>query len=368
MSSLTTGAQVSGAQKRSTRRSMRELGAARRIQRRKEMMRKKENLAPQKGNVPLEEKKKKKSPSEAKAKSKANPVVDASEKRKQKKPAARSTGPWSLRDFDVGRPLGKGIYGHVYLVREKRSSKKKVLALKVLFKSQLEKARVVHQLKNEIEIHSRIGRRHPNLLKMYGHFQDEKRVYLVLEYAPGGELFKVLRKSPNGRFTEERAASYVGQLASALCCLKKHNVLHRDLKPENILIGKDGKLKLADFGWAVRVRNSGDAAKRETLCGTLDYLPPEMIHGTQYGAETDAHSLGAMMYEFLTGMPPYKSEENDETYALIVSANYSVPSFVSAAAKDLLAKLLVADPAQRLPIEHVCKHPWIVENSSLSST
>ena len=126
---------------------------------------------------------------------------------------------WKLEDFDIGRPLGKGKFGNVYLAREKAS--KYIIALKVLFKSQLIKAGVEHQLRREIEIQSHL--RHSNILRMFGYFYDETRVYLILEYAPRGEMYKTLQKSRNGRFDEPKTAKYIKQMADALiyCHSKK---------------------------------------------------------------------------------------------------------------------------------------------------
>ncbi len=131
---------------------------------------------------------------------------------------------WKLDDFDIGRPLGKGKFGNVYLAREKKS--KYIVALKVLFKSQLQKAQVEHQLRREIEIQSHL--RHPNILRMYGYFYDETRVYLILEFAPGGEMYKALQKHPNKRFDEVRTGKYMKQLADALsyCHAKKVRQRH----------------------------------------------------------------------------------------------------------------------------------------------
>merc|ERR1719284_1859438 len=119
---------------------------------------------------------------------------------------------WKLEDFDIGRPLGKGKFGNVYLAREKKS--KYIVALKVLFKSQLQKAQVEHQLRREIEIQSHL--RHPNILRLFGYFYDESRVYLILEYAPRGELYKSLQKQPKQRFDEPRSAKYIRQMSDAL--------------------------------------------------------------------------------------------------------------------------------------------------------
>ena len=130
---------------------------------------------------------------------------------------------WTLDDFDIGRPLGKGKFGNVYLAREKKS--KYVVALKVLFKSQLKKHQVEHQLRREIEIQSHL--RHPNILRMYGYFYDETRVYLILEYAPKGEMYQALQKFPGGKFPEPDTAKYISQMSNALLYCHSKKVIPR---------------------------------------------------------------------------------------------------------------------------------------------
>jgi serine/threonine protein kinase len=142
-------------------------------------------------------------------------------------PAPRS---WTLADFEIGRVLGRGKFGQVYMAREKHS--KQIIALKVLVKEQLRANGVAHQLRKEVEIHSRI--RHQNILPLYATFQDETRVYLVLKHAGGGDLYKKLRA--NRRFSEKDAATYVAQLVSALEACHAQHVIHRDIKPENLLL------------------------------------------------------------------------------------------------------------------------------------
>merc|ERR1719429_1023008 len=137
--------------------------------------------------------------------SKSETSTDSSAASAPTGPASGAGQRWKLDDFDIGRPLGKGKFGNVYLAREKRS--KYIVALKVLFKSQLQKGGVEHQLRREIEIQSHL--RHPHILRMFGYFYDETRVYLILEYAPGGEMYKALQKQPEGRFDERRTAKYV---------------------------------------------------------------------------------------------------------------------------------------------------------------
>ena len=134
---------------------------------------------------------------------------------------------------------------------------------------------------------------------MYGYFWDEKRIYLILEFAPGGELYK--RLTAKGRFSETETAKYILEMSRALeYCHQKH-VIHRDIKPENLLLGLNGELKIADFGWSVHA----PSLRRETFCGTLDYLPPEMVEVKGYDEKVDLWSLGVLCYEFLVGEPPF---------------------------------------------------------------
>ncbi|XP_042318433.1 aurora kinase A [Sceloporus undulatus] len=263
---------------------------------------------------------------------------------------------WSLDDFEIGRPLGKGKFGNVYLAREKES--KFILALKVLFKSQLEKAGVEHQLRREVEIQSHL--RHPNILRLYGYFHDATRVYLILEHAPRGEVYKELQKL--SKFDEQRTATYMTELADALSYCHSKRVIHRDIKPENLLLGSNGELKIADFGWSVHAPSS----RRSTLCGTLDYLPPEMIEGRTHDEKVDLWSLGVLCYEFLVGKPPFEAETYQETYRAISKVDYKFPPFVTEGARDLISKLLKHNPYQRLPLEEVLKHSWVTTHSTKS--
>lgn len=232
-----------------------------------------------------------------------------------------------------------------------------MVALKILYKSQLVGSGVQHQLRREVEIQSHL--RHPNVLRLFGYFYDDSKVYLILEYAARGELYRELQR--RGRFDERRAAGYVASLASALAYCHAKHVIHRDVKPENLLLGVAGELKVADFGWSVHAPNS----RRRTLCGTLDYLPPEMVEGAEHGPAVDLWSLGVLAYEFLYGSPPFEAAGHSDTYRRILAVDLTFPEtpHVSPQAKDLIRKLLVKDPAKRLPLDQVLHHPWITANA-----
>jgi aurora kinase, other len=252
--------------------------------------------------------------------------------------------------FDIGKPLGKGKFGRVYLAQEKRTGF--VCALKVMHKAELVSSKVEKQLRREIEIQSNlrspplhppikntpseqdINSRHPNILRLYGHFHDATRVFLILEFAGQGELYKLLRKK--GKFSDSRASTYIHQMSLALSYLHKKHVIHRDIKPENILISISGEIKISDFGWSVHAPST----RRTTLCGTLDYLPPEMVEGKDHNEKVDLWSLGVLAYEFLVGSPPFEELSGyGATYKRIARVDLKIPEFVTPEARDLIQKV-----------------------------
>jgi len=238
-----------------------------------------------------------------------------------------------LAMFEIGKPLGKGKFGRVYLAKERSSNF--VCALKVLHISELQHGGVERQVRREIEIQSNLA--HPNILRLYGHFHDAKRIFLILEFAGKGELYKHLRKEQ--LFPEWKAAAYIAQMASALKYLHGKHIIHRDIKPENILVGIHGEIKLSDFGWSAHAPNN----RRKTMCGTLDYLPPEMIKppsGSEgyYSEKVDLWSLGVLTYEFLVGEAPFEDTQ-PMTQRRIVRCEMKIPSFVSPEARDLIKRV-----------------------------
>ncbi|KAI6785785.1 Serine/threonine-protein kinase-like protein [Emericellopsis cladophorae] len=295
--------------------------------------------------------------------SSSRPSADIDEQQLQRNPQLvdqPTIKQWHLGMFEIGRPLGKGKFGRVYLARERSSGY--ICGLKVLHKNELQAGGGVEkQVRREIEIQSNL--RHPNILKLYGHFHDSKRIFLILEYAAKGELYKHLRKEH--RFPEWKGAQYISQMASALHYLHRKHVIHRDIKPENILVGIHGEIKISDFGWSVHAPNS----RRKTMCGTLDYLPPEMVKpgssDNYYDEKIDLWSLGVLTYEFLVGEAPFE-DTPVMTQRRIARAEMTVPKFVSPEATDLIKKLLVLDPSKRLPLDQVQKHPWITKHCDSS--
>ncbi|VDB91791.1 unnamed protein product [Peniophora sp. CBMAI 1063] len=269
----------------------------------------------------------------------------------------RPTREWRLKDLDIGRPLGKGKFGRVYMVRTKIEPHF-ILALKCQYKSEIVENKVEKQIRREIEIQQNL--RHPNVLRLYGYFHDEKRIFLMLEFAAQGELYKQLTKAPY-HFSESRSSRYIDQMADALSYLHAKHVIHRDIKPENILLGMNGELKIGDFGWSVHA----PGLRRKTLCGTLDYLPPEMVEHKDHNEKVDHWALGVLTYEFLVGKPPFEDLEGGQwgTYKKISRVNFNFPrDRVTPEARDLITKLLRYDPDERLPLADVLTHPWILKH------
>jgi serine/threonine protein kinase len=180
----------------------------------------------------------------------------------------------NLKEFSIGKPLGRGRFGRVFMAIHNKSEI--LVALKFLSKNELVKSRMEQQVVREIEIHNQLN--HPNIVEFLGYFTDPRRIYLIFEYCLHGELYKFVQKQPNRVLDVERTATYIFQAADALVYAHSKGVMHRDIKPENMLLGVYQEVKLSDFGWGIH----DGRGKRKTICGTLDYLPPEMVQRTEY--------------------------------------------------------------------------------------
>lgn len=246
-------------------------------------------------------------------------------------------------DFEPLRCLGKGTYGTVHLVKQARTGK--LFAQKQFRKASLTvKQQLVEQTKTERAILESINR-HPYVVKLFYAFQDQERLYLILEYAQGGELFT--RMLTEGMFPEETAAFYMAELVLALNHLHHTvGVVYRDLKPENILLDADGHLLLTDFGLS-KVAVDGDYRCR-SMTGTLEYMAPEVIQQQSYGAEVDWWSFGVLGFELLVGNSPFHANNDAKIQEKIVKSRLVLPFYMSADAKDLLTRLLRKKPKERL--------------------
>ena len=262
-----------------------------------------------------------------------------------------------LSDFLIGKKLGSGQFGHVYLAKLK--STQFICAIKVINKKRLlkESLKCINQVRREIEIQSHLH--HPNILSIYNFFWDKKNIYLVIEYANGGELFQILHNEENGRFSEPKAAFYVEQVCNAIEYIHKLNVIHRDIKPENILLSNE-TIKLADFGWSIHQKSN---KSRPTFCGTAEYMPPEVINGEAHIPPSDLWCLGILIYELCAGVPPFNAKNNAETiHKIKIFKMRDYPEYFSEECKDLIGKLIKRSSKDRITIQEVKNHPWIINN------
>uniref|UniRef100_A0A6U0K1E1 Aurora kinase n=1 Tax=Percolomonas cosmopolitus TaxID=63605 RepID=A0A6U0K1E1_9EUKA len=266
---------------------------------------------------------------------------------------SQSSRKWKLSDFVLGKQLGKGKFGVVYVAFEKKS--KKTVALKILDKRRMKLDKCSSLVKREIKIQSQLV--HQNVLKLYGYFTDTAKVYLILEYCPKGEVYRQLKRSK--RFSEKRSSHYIEDVAKALQYCHSKSVIHRDIKPENLLLGKQGDVKLCDFGWSIQTE---EGQRRSTMCGTLDYLAPEMVEKRSHDSNLDLWCLGVLCYEFLCGKAPFHSTSSQETFRKISRVEIKFPSFVSEDARNLIRQLLKRTRADRLSLENVLNHPFITKH------
>lgn len=247
-------------------------------------------------------------------------------------------------EFEPLRCLGKGTYGTVLLVKQRATGK--LYAQKQLKKASLVVHRkLIEQTKTERQILESVNR-HPFVVKLFYAFQDHEKLYLILEYGQGGELFTHLNTEK--MFSETVAAFYMAEMLLAIAHLHTNlGVVYRDLKPENCLLDADGHLLLTDFGLSkVSAEESGESCN--SFLGTVEYMAPEVILGKKYGKPVDWWSFGALGYDLMTGNPPFRGQNHAKIQDNIVKQKLSLPYFLSADAKDLLTRLLRKDPAKRL--------------------
>lgn len=246
----------------------------------------------------------------------------------------------SIDAFELLKVIGKGSFGKVMQVRKKDTSR--IYALKVIRKAHIiSRSEVTHTLA-ERTVLAQVNS--PFIVPLKFSFQSPDKLYLGLAFVNGGELFHHLQRE--GRFSEERSRFYAAELFCALEHLHSFNVIYRDLKPENILLDYTGHIALCDFGLCKL--NMGDQETTHTFCGTPEYLAPELLLGQGYTKAVDWWTLGVLLYEMLTGLPPFYSEDVNVMYRKILHDPLLFPVDVQYDARDLLVKLLQRDPKARL--------------------
>jgi len=259
---------------------------------------------------------------------------------------------WNLSDLDVKQTLGMGAFGRVKLVKVKATGAS--YALKCLSKKAVVENGLQEHIMNEKKIMAALD--HPFITKFYAALQDDRYVYFLLEVLIGGELFTFLRNET--QFPEQWSRFYAASVLMAYCQIHSRKIAYRDLKPENLVLDSLGYVKIVDFGLAKKVEG-----KTWTLCGTPDYLAPEIILNEGHDLGVDYWALGVLIYEMTAGIPPFYADSPMDVYEKILSGHINIPSYFSRSISDLVKKLLKTYQSKRLGKTKggtgtVMKHKW----------
>lgn len=246
---------------------------------------------------------------------------------------------FSLDDFILLRTLGTGTFGRVHLSRY-AASDDRFFAIKVMKKSEIIRLSQLEHVYCEKQLLSHL--KHPFIVALYATFQTKESLFMVMEYVIGGELFSYLRRAT--RFCQYTTVFYAAEIVLALEYLHAYDIVYRDLKPENLLLDAQGHIKLTDFGFAKVLYKQ----KTWTLCGTPEYLAPEIILGKGHDKMVDWWALGILVFEMLAGYPPFFDQDNYSIYEKILKGVYLFPPYVDELGRDFVRRLLVVDPNLRL--------------------
>ncbi|KAL1545086.1 CBL-interacting protein kinase 18 [Salvia divinorum] len=257
-----------------------------------------------------------------------------------------------MHKYELGRLLGQGTFGKVYYARSLQTGQ--VVAIKVIDKDKIMKVGIINQIKREISIMRLV--RHPYIIHLYEVMATKTKIYFVMEYAKGGELFDKVAK---GKLKEDLARKYFHQLINAVDFCHSRGVYHRDLKPENILLDENENLKISDFGLSALAESRRHDGLLHTTCGTPAYVAPEVISRKGYdGARSDIWSCGVILFVLLSGYLPFHSSNLMELYRKIGKAEFKCPKWISPEARRLLVRILDPNPLTRTSIAKIKESTW----------
>ena len=260
-----------------------------------------------------------------------------------------------ITDFEQIANLGTGGYGKVNLYRHKVTGAE--YAIKLIDKTKFENKLQKELFSREVDMMYKI--RHPNIVRLYTHFEDDTNCYIALEYIKKGNLYSYTQSMPNKVLDAATTAHFVVDLISALYYLHNMNppIIHRDIKPENLLVGNNGQLKLTDFGGSNYLEGGN---VRYTTCGTQIYHSPEMLLKKGYDTRVDIWAIGILIFELMVGRPPFKSDAEHSMEDNIVNLRINWPSTMNLLAKNLVSKLLKLEPDQRPSLKEILEHQFIL--------
>ena len=260
-----------------------------------------------------------------------------------------------MSQFILYEKIGQGTFGSVRIATHILTSEQ--IAIKILLKSKIKTTSDINRIEREISILKSLM--HPNIVQLYSVITTSHSINLIQEYIQGKNFSDYL--SSKGKLNEKDACIYFKQLVSAVEYIHNNNISHRDLKPDNIIITKYNELKIIDFGLSNYYSNKNNLL--ETPCGSPYYAAPEMLQGNFYsGTCIDIWSCGVILYLMLCGSLPFEADSHPELYKKIISGKFTLPSFLSMPAKDLIRKILVTLPKKRYKISQIKKHEWIKLN------
>ncbi|KAL8037510.1 hypothetical protein ABFS82_11G044600 [Erythranthe guttata] len=257
--------------------------------------------------------------------------------------------------YELGRTIGEGTFAKVKFAQSTETGES--VAIKVLAKSTILKHKMVDQIKREISIMKIV--RHPCIVKLHEVLSSHTKIYIVLEFVTGGELFDKIVQ--HGRISENESRRYFQQLIDAVSHCHSKGVYHRDLKPENLLLDSKGNLKVSDFGLSALPQQGVDLL--HTTCGTPNYVAPEVLSNQGYdGAAADVWSCGVILYVIMAGYLPFDEPDLPSLYNKIIAAQFSCPFWFSPAATSLIHKILDPNPETRIKIGGIKRDPWFQKN------